>query len=118
MYYVSVTVPGYVRDAVWHRAARHVMLLCRERGCVSHACGHCLGAGTSAVQPVKGFWEPRASLMRSVLPGSEKGAREAALRRREGREPLPHKVGESILLSRSGGEKGLRGSGAGTLGRP
>ena len=28
--------------------------------------------------------------------------------RQEGREPLPHKVGESILLSRSGGEMGLR----------
>ena len=28
--------------------------------------------------------------------------------RREGREHLPHKVGESILLSRSGGEMGLR----------
>ena len=72
-------VPAQER-AVWHRAARHLMLLCRERGCVSHACSHCLGAGTSAVQPAKGFWEPRASLMRSVLPGSEKGAREAALR--------------------------------------
>ena len=61
-----------------------MMLLCRERGCVSHACGHCLGAGTSARQPARGFWEPRAPLMRSgtpaVLPGSEKGAREAALR--------------------------------------
>ena len=38
--------------------------------------------------------------------------------RREGREPLPDHVGESPLLSRSGGEKGLRGSGAGTLGVP
>ena len=28
------------------------------------------------------------------------------------------RVGESPLLSRSGGEKGLRGSGAGTLGVP
>ena len=36
--------------------------------------------------------------------------------RREGREPLPDHAGESPLLSRSGGEKGLRGSGAGTLG--
>ena len=36
--------------------------------------------------------------------------------RREGREPLPDHAGESTLLSRSGGEKGLRGSGAGTLG--
>ena len=35
--------------------------------------------------------------------------------RREGREPLPDHAGESPLLSRSGGEKGLRGSGAGTL---
>ena len=38
--------------------------------------------------------------------------------RREGREPLPDKAGESTLLSRSGGEKGLRRSGAGTLGVP
>ena len=37
---------------------------------------------------------------------------------REGREPLPDHAGESPLLSRSGGEKGLRGSGAGTLGVP
>lgn len=76
-------VPAQER-AVWRRGARHMMLLCRERGCVSHACGHCLGAGTSARQPARGFWEPRAPLMRSgtpaVLPGSEKGAREAALR--------------------------------------
>ena len=36
--------------------------------------------------------------------------------RREGREPLPDHAGESPPLSRSGGEKGLRGSGAGTLG--
>ena len=28
--------------------------------------------------------------------------------RPEGREPLPDKAGESTLLSRSGGEKGLR----------
>ena len=34
--------------------------------------------------------------------------------RREGREPLPDHAGESPLLSRSGGEKGLRGSCAGT----
>ena len=33
--------------------------------------------------------------------------------RPEGREPLPDKAGESTLLSRSGGEKGLRGSVAG-----
>src|SRR5574337_1515956 len=33
--------------------------------------------------------------------------------RPEGREPLPDKAGESPLLSRSGGEKGLRGGGAG-----
>ena len=33
--------------------------------------------------------------------------------RPEGREPLPDKAGESTLLSRSGGSKGLRGSGAG-----
>src|SRR5574340_1778531 len=33
--------------------------------------------------------------------------------RQEGREPLPDKAGESNLLSRSGGEKGLRGGGAG-----
>src|SRR5574337_1476863 len=32
--------------------------------------------------------------------------------RPEGREPLPDKAGESTLLSRSGGEKGLRGGGA------
>ena len=32
--------------------------------------------------------------------------------RREGREPLPDHAGESPLLSPSGGEKGLRGSGA------
>ena len=38
--------------------------------------------------------------------------------RREGREPLADHAGESPLLSRSGGEKGLRGSGAGTLGVP
>ena len=38
--------------------------------------------------------------------------------RREGREPLPDHAGESPLLSRTGGEKGLRGSGAGTLGVP
>ena len=31
---------------------------------------------------------------------------------------LPDHAGESPLLSRSGGEKGLRGSGAGTLGVP
>ena len=37
---------------------------------------------------------------------------------REGREPLPEKAGESTFLSRSGGEKGLRLSGAGTLGVP
>ena len=35
--------------------------------------------------------------------------------RLEGREPLPDHAMESTLLSRSGGEKGLRGSGAGTL---
>src|SRR5574338_438461 len=33
--------------------------------------------------------------------------------RPEGREPLPDKAGESTLPSRSGGEKGLRGGGAG-----
>ncbi len=33
--------------------------------------------------------------------------------RPEVREPLPDKAGESTLLSRSGGEKGLRGGGAG-----
>src|SRR5574337_446632 len=33
--------------------------------------------------------------------------------RPEGREPLPDIAGESTLLSRSGGEKGLRGGGAG-----
>ena len=33
--------------------------------------------------------------------------------RPEGREPLPDKAGESTLRSRSGGEKGLRGGGAG-----
>ena len=38
--------------------------------------------------------------------------------RREGREPLPDQAGKSSLLLRSGGEKGLRGSGAGTLGVP
>ena len=38
--------------------------------------------------------------------------------RREGREPLPDHAGESPLLLRSGGEKGLRGSGARTLGVP
>ena len=38
--------------------------------------------------------------------------------RREGREPLPDHAGESTLLSRSGGEKGLRGSCARTLGVP
>ena len=32
-------------------------------------------------------------------------------------QPLPDHAGESPLLSRSGGEKGLRGSGAGTLGQ-
>ena len=32
--------------------------------------------------------------------------------------PLPDHAGDSSLLSRSGGEKGLRGSGAGTLGVP
>ena len=36
--------------------------------------------------------------------------------RREGREPLPEHARESPLLSQSGGEKGLRGSGVGTLG--
>ena len=36
----------------------------------------------------------------------------------EGREPLQDHAGQSPLLSRSGGEKGLRGSGAGTLGVP
>ena len=35
---------------------------------------------------------------------------------RERREPLQDKTGESTLLSRSGGEKGPRCSGAGTLG--
>ena len=38
--------------------------------------------------------------------------------RREGREPLPDHAGVSPLLSPSGGEKGLRGSGAGTIGVP
>ena len=33
--------------------------------------------------------------------------------RPDGREPLPDKAVESNLLSRSGGEKGLRGGGAG-----
>ena len=33
--------------------------------------------------------------------------------RPEGREPLPDKAGESTLPFRSGGEKGLRGGGAG-----
>ena len=37
---------------------------------------------------------------------------------REGRDPLPDKAGESTLLSRSGGEKGLRLSGARKLGVP
>ena len=35
--------------------------------------------------------------------------------RPEGREPLPDKAGESTLPSRSGGERGLRGGGAGKL---
>ena len=38
--------------------------------------------------------------------------------RREGREALPDHAGESPVLSRSGGAKGLRGSGAETLGVP
>ena len=38
--------------------------------------------------------------------------------RREGREPLPDHAGEWPLLSRIGGEKGHRGSCAGTLGVP
>ena len=38
--------------------------------------------------------------------------------RREGRESLPDHAGDSPLLSRSGGEKGLRGSGAWNLGVP
>ena len=37
---------------------------------------------------------------------------------REGRDPLPDKAGESTLMSRSGGEKELRLSGAGKLGVP
>ena len=35
---------------------------------------------------------------------------------RERREPLQDKIGESTLLSRTGGEKGPRCSGAGNLG--
>ena len=38
--------------------------------------------------------------------------------RREGRERLPDHAGDSPLLSRSLGEKGLIGSGSGTLGVP
>ena len=38
--------------------------------------------------------------------------------RREGREPLPDHAGESLLLLQSGGEKGLRGRRARTLGVP
>ena len=57
----------------------------------------------------------------SVLAGRIPGTGEPGglpSMRREGREPLPDHAGESPLLSRSGGEKGLRGSGAGTLGVP
>ena len=38
--------------------------------------------------------------------------------RREGRDPIPDKAGESTLMSRSGGEKGLRLSCARKLGVP
>ena len=38
--------------------------------------------------------------------------------RREGPEPLPDKAGYSTLPSRSGGDKGLRTSGAPNLGVP
>ena len=37
---------------------------------------------------------------------------------REGRDPLPDKAGESTLMSRQVGEKGLRLSGARKLGVP
>ena len=70
---------------------------------------------------IPGMGEP---LGRGCIPGSpgesglvSRGSQDSALlsSRDAG---LPDHAGESPLLSRSGGEKGLRGSGAGTLGVP
>ena len=54
----------------------------------------------------------------SLTSGAGKTGQPLVKVRREGREPLPDHAGEWPLLSRSGGEKGLRVSGAGTLGVP
>ena len=56
----------------------------------------------------------------SVMYGCKSWTVKKAERRRIDLPPgfFPDHAGESPLLSRSGGEKGLRGSGAGTLGVP
>ena len=54
------------------------------------------------------FWAPKSLQMVTTHPEV----------RQEGREPLPDHAGESTLLSRSGGEMGLSGRGAGILGVP
>ena len=58
-----------------------------------------------------GMWhDPRGFLLRiNVRPASSSV-------QREGWDPFPDKAGESTLMSRSGGEKGLRISCAGKLG--
>src|SRR5574340_159667 len=56
-------------------------------------------------RPPRSTLFPYTTLFRSDRPHPEV--------RPEGRDPLPDKAGESTLLSRSGGEKGLRGGGAG-----
>ena len=55
--------------------------------------------------PIDG--SPQGSRIPGVLQARILGVGgHAVLQGREGREPLPHKVGEWILLSRSGGEMG------------
>ena len=51
--------------------------------------------------------EELKSLLMKVKEESEKAGLKLNIHR-EGREPLPDHAGESPLLSRSGGEKGLR----------
>ena len=71
----------------------------------------------STVENLKEAAEGESYEWQEMYPSFAAKAREEGFNdpevRPEGREPLPDKAGESTLLSRSGGEKGLRGGGAG-----
>src|SRR5574337_878079 len=63
-------------------------------------------------RPPRSTLFPYTTLFRSTSGMSSRDRPHPEVRP-EGREPLADKAGESTLPSRSGGEKGLRGGGAG-----